>query len=393
MLAAADPTGDPGLLWRARTQLGIGPEHLDAAAAADALVVGERVRFRHPLIRSAVYRSADAEARRRAHGALAAATYAEHDPDRKAWHRANAAAIPDEDIAVDLERCAARARERGGAAAVAAFLERAAALTPTSGARVDRLIAAAEAKHDAGASSDALRLLGGTIMSRSPRCRRPSSNVSGRAPPTRFAATAAPHVSCSQRPRVSTSLDPQLARDTYIEALAAALYGGRLGNANDVADVANAILAATEDDTSERAHDLLLRGQALLAANGQQAAIPTLRRALRAYMDHPPDALELRWMWFASRAAQDLWDADAMRSLAARQVDLARAAGVLSVLPIALSLLMLAQALDGDPDGARASCEEIEALQLAMGHSLPRLGSMFIAAYRGPTATSRTVDP
>ena len=387
LLAAADPTGDPGLLWRARTQLGIGPEHLDIAESADALVVGERVRFRHPLIRSAVYRAANAEQRRRAHAALSAATYAERDPDRKAWHRANATAIPDEDVAADLEGCATRARERGGAAAAAAFLERAATLTPAPRARIDRLIAAAEAKHDAGASADALRLLDGTqhepleplqgalverLRARANYALRRDSNG------TRQLLAAAQRLS---------ELDPRLARDTYIEALAAALYGGRLGNASDVADVADAILAATDADESDRPHDLLLRGQALLAARGQRAAIPTLRRALRAYLDRPPDALELHWIWFASRAAQDLWDATAMRTLADRQVELARADGVLSILPIALSLLMVAQTVGGDLDAAEASCDEIDALQQAMGHPLPRFGWMFLAAYRGQTAT------
>src|SRR5690606_29029947 len=161
------------------------------------------------------------------------------------------------------------------------------------------------------------------------------------------------------------TLDPVLARDTYIEALAAAIYGGRLGDADAVATVARSIVQATANDDSERARDLILRGQALLAAEGQEAAIPTLRRALRAFLDHPPDALELHWMWFASRAAQDLWDASSLRALAERQVELARAEGLLTVLPIALSLLMLAQTVDGDLDAAHASCDEIDAIKHA----------------------------
>src|SRR5690606_8765400 len=169
----------------------------------------------------------------------------------------------------------------------------------------------------------------------------------------------------------------------YIEALAAALYGGRLGDADDVAAVSEAILDATDADSSSRARDLILRGQALLAAKGQEAAIPTLRRALRAFLDDPLDALELHWMWFASRAAQDLWDADALQVLATRQVELARAAGVMSVLPIALSLQMVAQTLGGDLSAAEASCDEIDALRAVMGHPVPPFGRMFLAAYRG----------
>ncbi len=174
-----------------------------------------------------------------------------------------------------------------------------------------------------------------------------------------------------------------LARDTYIEALAAAIYGGRLGDPDAVAAVAHTILRATADDESERARDLILRGQALLVAEGQAAAIPTLRRALQAFLDHPPDGHELHWMWFASRAAQDLWDAEMLRSLADRQVELARADGVLTVLPIALSLLMLAQTVDGNLDAADASCDEIDAIKSVTGSPLPPYGRMFLAAYRG----------
>jgi DNA-binding CsgD family transcriptional regulator len=388
LLAAADPTGDAGLLWRARTELGIGAEHLDIAAEAHALVVGDRVRFRHPLIRSAVYRSATPERRRRVHAALAAATYADRDPDRRAWHRAHATQLPDEDVAAELERCAARARQRGGPAATAAFLERAASLTPSADRRIDRLIAAAEAKHDAGAPGDALRLLDGLLGDTlTPLQSAHAERIRARAAyaQRRDAGAARQLLVAAQR---LDGLDPPAARDTYIEALAAAMYGGRLGDPGDVAAVAEAILAATDADTSDRAQDLLLRGQALLAVKGQHAAIPTLRRAVRAYLDQPPDALGLHWVWFASRAAQDLWNADAMRELADRQVQLARAAGLVAVLPMALSLGMVAQTLGGDLDAADASCDEIDALQQAMGHPLPRYGRMFLAAYRGQAAVA-----
>ncbi|CNF54286.1 regulatory protein LuxR [Mycobacterium tuberculosis] len=177
-----------------------------------------------------------------------------------------------------------------------------------------------------------------------------------------------------------------LARDTYIEALSAAVYGGRLGDAEQVAAVAGAILDATDGEESDRARDLILRGQALLAARGQQAALATLRRAQSAFLDQAPDALELHWMWFASRAAQDLWDARALRALADRQVELARAAGVVTVLPIALSLLMLAQTVDGDLAAAEASCDEIDAIKAVTGHPLPQYGRLFLAAYRGQAA-------
>ncbi len=383
LLAAADPTGDPGLLWRASTELGLGPENFDLAERADALVVGARVGFRHPLVRSAIYRAASPDDRRRVHAALADATDVERDPDRRAWHRASATLRPDETVAADLVRSAARARTRGGAAATAAFLERAAALTPAPFARAQRLIAAAEAKHDAGAPETALRLLDTaqdehlTVLQEALIARlRARAGYALR----RDSSGARQLLAAAQG---LEPLDRALARDTYIEALAAAIYGGRLGDANEVAAVSQAILEATADDHSDRAHDLILRGQALLAAEGQTAAIPTLRRALNAFLENPPDAHELHWMWFASRAAQDLWDARALRALADRQVELARADGVLTVLPIALSLLMLAQTVDGDLDAADASCDEIDAIKEVTGHPLPPYGRMFLAAYRG----------
>ncbi|MGX1267953.1 AAA family ATPase [Streptomyces phaeoluteigriseus] len=384
VLAAAEPTGDPGLLWRASEALGLGPEAFDAAKDADAFVVGTRVGFRHPLVRSAVYRAASPGDRRRVHAALADVTSAEHDPDRRAWHRASATLHPEEEVAADLERSAVRARTRGGAAAAGAFLERAAELTPSPFQRARRLIAAAEARHDAGAPGAALRLI-----------------ESARALPLtalQEALAVRLHARAGYALRRDRSgaqqllaaaqgleeLDPVLARDTYIEALAAATYGGRLGDAEQVAAVANAILRATPaTEETDRARDLILRGQALLAAEGQEAAIATLRRAQRAFLEQAPDFLELHWMWFASRAAQDLWDPAGLRALADRQVELARAEGVVTVLPIALSLLLLVQMTDGDLDGAEASCDEIDAIKEVTGNPLPRYGRLLLAAYRG----------
>lgn len=383
LVAAADPTGDPALLWRASEALELDPGNVDIADRAGALAVGSRVGFRHPLVRSAVYRAASPGQRRTAHAALAEATSADRDPDRRAWHRAQATLGPDEGVATDLERSAARARTRGGAAAAAAFFERAAELTPDPVARAERLIAAAEAKHDAGAPDATLRLLDNVRDEQlTPLQEALIARLRARAGYAlrRDSGGARDLLAAAQR---LEPLEPVLARDTYIEALAAAIYGGRLGDPGVVAEVANAILEATEGDRSERARDLILRGQALLAARGQEAAIPTLRRALRAFVEEVPDALELHWVWFASRAAQDLWDTGALRALAARQVDLARAEGVLTVLPIALSLLMVAQTVDGDLGAAEASCDEIDVIKNVTGLPLPPYGRMFLAAYRG----------
>lgn len=383
LLAAADPTGDPGLLRRASAALGLGAENLDAAQEADALVVGMRVGFRHPLVRSAVYRASSPEDRRAVHAALAEATSIERDPDRRAWHRASARLHPDEEVAADLERSATRARTRGGVAAAAAFLERAAELTPVPVRRAQRLIAAAEAKLDAGAPGPVLRLLDSTRDD-------PLTDLQE----ALIARLRARAWYALQRDRDGSRLllaaaqrlerlDPVLARETYIEALAAAVYSGRLGDANEVAVVSRAILDATAADESRSARDLLLRGHALLCAEGLEASAPTLHRALRAYTDQPADALELNWMWFASRAAIDLYDSVALRTLADRQAELARAQGLLTVLPIALLLVMTARTLDGRLDAAAAACDEMDAIQSVTGHQLPQYGRLFLAAYRG----------
>jgi DNA-binding CsgD family transcriptional regulator len=383
LLAAADPTGDPELLWRASAALGLGSEDLDAAQRADALVVGTRVGFRHPLVRSAVYRSALPAQRRDVHAALAEATPEERDPDRRAWHRASATLQPDEEVAADLERSAARARTRGGAAAAAAFMERAAELTPAPGRRAQRLIAAAEAKHDAGAPEAALRLL--DSASDHPLTALQEALIARLRARAQYAVRrdrSGPHALLAAA-RGLEPLDPALARDTYMEALAAALFGGRLGDPGELEIVARAILEATADDTSERARDLILRGQALLAVEGPETAMPVLRRALRAFLDQEPDALELRWMWFGCRAAIDLWDRDALQRLSDRQVELARGAGVLTVLPIALTFSMAARLLDGRLDLFTAACDEVDAIKNVTGHRLPEYGRIIVAAYRG----------
>jgi DNA-binding CsgD family transcriptional regulator len=383
LLAAADPTGDPALLWRACAALGVEPGALDDAQQAGALVVGARVAFRHPLMRSAVYRAAAPDVRRAVHAALADATDVDRDPDRRAWHRACATLWPDEGVADDLERSATRARTRGGVAAAAAFLERSAELSPDPARRAQRLLAAAEAKHNAGAPEAALRLLDSARdQPLTPLQEALIGRLRARADYALRRDGGAAHELLAAAQALEP-LDPTLARDTYLLALSAALNAGRLGEPGSVAAVADAILNATAQDTSDRARDLVLRGQALLAAEGQAAALPTLRRAWRAYAEQPLDALEVSWMWFGARAAQDLWDAEAMRTLALRQVDLAHESGALTVLSSALSQLMVVHVFDGQLDAGEAVCDEIDAILSVTGHPLPKAGRLFLAAYRG----------
>lgn len=383
LLAAADPTGDPGLLWRAGARLGLGTEERDEARHAGVLMIGARVAFRHPLIRSAVYADATPAQRRAVHAALADSTYAERDPDRVAWHRAHATTGPDETIAAELELSADRARARGGASAAAAFLERAAVLSPEPARRLDRLIAAAEATHESGNPTAAVRLLDSVRgQAQSPRQTALAGHLRARADYALRRSRSAPRELLTAA-RNLEPYEPELARDAYAAALVAAVFGGRLGEPGAAAEVAHAVLAATADPAPDRPLDLLLRGQALLIAEGQAAALPTVRQALRAYREQPLGSLALHWMWLAGRAAQDIWDADAMRTLAERQVQLARSGGVLTVLPIALNLQMVIRTFDGDLDAAEQICEDIDAILAVTGHPLPLYGRTFIAAYRG----------
>lgn len=382
LLAAADPTGDPGLLWRAGARLGIGPEHLDAAQQADALVVGTRVTFRHPLIRSAIYRASSPQDRRAVHAALADSTYSDRDPDRRAWHRASAALGTDADVADDLEQSAERARARGGVAATAAFLQRSAELSPDPQQRAERLIAAAAAKHEAGAPEAAVRLLDDARFLRlTPLQDALAGRLQARAGYALRRDRSAPR-QLLEAAQTLEPYDPALARDTYMEALSAAVYAGRLGEPGAVVQIASAILAAT-DDSVDHPRDLILRAQALLSAEGVAAALPTVRRAIAAYLDQPLDALDLHWMWFAGRAAQDIWDTEGLRTLAARQVRLARAGGALAVLPMALNLHMVATTFDGRLDDAERVCDDIDTILTITGHPLPLYGRTFVAAYRG----------
>ena len=228
LVAAADPVGDPALVWRAAERLGIPESAADTVESEDLLVLGPRVVFRHPLVRSAVYRAASRNERREAHRALAEATDPELDPDRRAWHRAQAATKPDEDVAAELEESAARAQARGGFAAAAAFLERATALTPEESRRSGRALAAAQATLLAGALDDALRLVataeaGALIELEQAKAALLRGQISFLA--TRSGEAAALLLDAAERFR---EIDPELARDTYLEALTAAIFAGPL---------------------------------------------------------------------------------------------------------------------------------------------------------------------
>ncbi|HLK78310.1 MAG TPA: LuxR C-terminal-related transcriptional regulator [Streptosporangiaceae bacterium] len=375
LLAAADPVGDPALIFRAARVLGLDAGTVNLAAAAGLLELGENVHFRHPLVRSAAYRAAAADDRRAVHEALADVTDPLADPDRRAWHRAHATAGPDEAVAEELINSAGRAMRRGGAAAAAAFWARAVALTPEPGQRAARALTAAEAKYAAGDFEAAQALLvtaevGPPGELGEARVQRMRAQVAfalrrgGDAPPLMLQA--------AQRLQ---SLDPELARQTYLEALIAAIYAGRLVHGQDARQVAHAARSATSPA------QLLIHGLAVRLADGYVAAAPTLKEALCRYRAQPH---ELDWLSVAyDIVAMDLWDDEAWFELAAGQLRLARANGTLSWLPFTLDYLAELHVQAGELSKAAALVTERERVDPGTREATLPYVPLLLAAWRG----------
>jgi DNA-binding CsgD family transcriptional regulator len=384
LVSAAEPLGDPALLWRAAKRLGITAWAREPAESAGLIEIDGRVRFRHPLVRSAVYGAASAEQRRRVHWALAQATDAETDPDRRAWHLAEATAAPDEDVATELVSGAARAQARGGLAAAAAFLERAAALTPDPLQRAHRALAAAQRKYGAGAFDDALALLvtaedgvvddlqrAGVVLLRAQIAF--AVQRGGDAPGLLLEAA-----------RKLDAVDPDRARTTYLEALEAARFAGPLARGADFVDVSRAALARPAAHGLPRPTDLLLRGMATLPIDGHAAAVPILKAALSAFRERaalPPE--ESRWLSLVFRAAWDIWDEESWRLLATRELRRARDSGALMVMPPLLSALSYLHVLCGELSTAESLLGEIRATTAATGVPAHRYVEIGVAALRG----------
>jgi DNA-binding CsgD family transcriptional regulator len=381
LTAAAEPTGDVPLLWRAAERLGIGAGAAGPAEAAELLELGARVRFRHPLVRSAIYAAAPRPEREAVHGALADATDPEADPDRRAWHRAHAAAGLDEGVAGELERSADRAQGRGGVAAAAAFLERAAELTPDPVRRGARSLAAAQAKLDAGAPEAAEALLATAELTpldeiqvaRLERLRAQIAFALRRgsdAPPLLLAAAVR-----------LVPLDARLARETCLEALAAGIFSGHLGNSRDVLGIARDTAPASQPPEP---HDLLLDGLATRVTEGYAAAVAPLREALEAFRRaDDADTADNRWLWLACRIAADLWDHATWEALATRGLRLARESGALSILPMAGSYRAGVHVHAGQYRAAWALLEESSAVTEATGTTPLVQAKQIIAAWRG----------
>jgi DNA-binding CsgD family transcriptional regulator len=393
LVAAAEPTGDPVLVWRAVDRLGIGAD-VDIAAALTAagfVEFGSGIRFRHPLLRSAVYRAATAAERRRAHWALAEVTDPVTDPDRRAWQRAQAVSGVSEDVAAELEHCAGRAQARGGPAAAAAFLERAAELTRDSVRRGRRLLAAAEAKHQAGMPYAGLRLV--AMADASPVGELAHARADLLRAHINFAINRgrdAPSLLLKAAARLQP-LDAALARTTYLEALRAAWYAADPSSSATLRDVAEAAAAVPAPDIPIRPPDLLLNGLAVRYTAGFAAGVPMLKPALGAFLEQGLSNDEgLRWMWFACATAVDLCDDTTADALTSSYVRLVRDAGAVAMLPLALTTRIVVQIFAGDLAEAGALAEELRNVTEGTGINGSAYTAQLLAAWEG--RESRTAE-
>ena len=383
LLAAADPSGDRPLVWRAAGRLGIPAQAGAPAVEAGLVEFGTRMRFRHPLVRSAAYRSPSFSERRQMHAALAEATDPIADPDRRAWHRAQAAAGPDEEVAAELECSAGRAQARGGLAAAAAFLERSVLLTADPARHADRALAAAQASLQAGAFGKALDLL--ATAEAGPLDELQSARLDLLRGQIAFASgpgADAPALLLKAAKRLEP-LNLDLARQTYLNAWVATPLAGRLEGAGDLMEVSRAV-RALPPARSPRPADLLLDGLALLITDGPAAAAPVLRQAVTAFASGDisrEEGLASGWL-----AAGVLWDDDAGRAIMDREVRLAREAGALDELPVNLIPLAMSATWRGDFAAAASLIAEGDAVCEVTGSRLAPYAAMFLAAMRGNQA-------
>jgi len=389
-LAAADPSGDASLVWRAAGKLGIPVQAGAPAVEAGLVEFGAQLRFRHPLVRSAAYRSASAQDRQEVHSALAEGTDPAADPDRHAWHRAQAAPGPDEQVAAELERSAGRAQARGGLAAAAAFLERAALLTPEPSRCAERLLAAARAKRDAGALDAALGLL--VAVEAGPLDVLQAAELEhlrGQIALDQRRGADAARLLLSAARRIEP-LNAGLAREAHLEALwEAAMWADDLDIPGGVREVAEAARTAPRGPEPPRAVDVLLDALALRLIEGHAAAAPALTRALKLVLALDFGAGDIgRWLWLVGgRVSQiialELWDAESWHALAARQAQFARNAGALVHLQFALNYLARAHLLDGGLAAATRLIEEDRLIAEATGNPPVAHNAMMLAAWRG----------
>ncbi|WP_421741587.1 ATP-binding protein [Cellulomonas sp.] len=388
LVAAADPVGDPHLLWRAVSELGIPVDAAAPAEADDLIEIDARVGFRHPLLRSAIYRAASPTERRSAHGALAAATDPEIDPDRRAWHRAQAVLGPDDTVAAELEQSAGRARARGGLAAAAAFLQRSVALTLEPARRADRALAAAQASLQAGAFDAASRLV--TQAETGPLDELARARVDRLRAEVAFAQNRGGEASLLllQAARKLESLDVRLSRNTYLDAWAAALFAGGLADeGGSLLDVSRAVATAPRPLTAPLPRDLLLDSLASVFTDGRPAAVPALRRAVASFASGDASDEEiLRWGWLATRAANLIWDYDRGLDIGMTAVRLARDSGALEALAVVDNACGQAAVFGGDFTRAALLAAEVDTLKEATNTRIAPHAAIALAGARGHEA-------
>ena len=384
LIAAAEPVGDPVVMWRAAEELGVMAGATDAGGVDGLLTVSERVTFRHPLVRSAVYRAASPEERRVVHSALAAATDATADPDRHAWHRAAATTRPDDGVAAELESAAARARARGGLAAAAAFLERSAALSTEVTRRDGRAISAARTSMDAGDFTGARRLLGALRD-------RPLSelhDVEAELLEGQLAFVAGPGPDAPgpllSAARRLEALDVDSARETYMIAWQAAVFAGHGAAPEVLTEICRGALALPSPGGERRPVGLLLEGLALLVLEGRAGAAEQLREAGRVFALGDISLTDvLHWGPAATAASNAVWDFHATSAIARRHVETLRQVGALGQLPVQLTALAAATTWLGDFAETEALVSEAAAVAAATGSQLAPYAELQLRSLQG----------
>jgi DNA-binding CsgD family transcriptional regulator len=393
LIAAADPLGDAGLVWRTAARLGIDAEAAGPAVEDGLVEFGTRVLFRHPVVRSVVYTSASVGERRRVHGALAQVTDARLDPDRHAWHGAHAAAGPDEAVAAELEGSAGRAQARGGLAAAAAFLERATMLTLDPEKRAERALGAASAQVQAGALDAARDLLSiAKVLAPSDFQQARIELIEAELAFATIWAGDVPKLLLKAAQRLE-SIDAGLARMTYVQAVTAAVYTDEVQR-GDIREIAQAAAAAPRPAGTPTAIDLLLDGIAAHYTQGHAFGAPILRTALDLFGSGMPPEDELRGHLLASMVVpQHLWDHDRWQMLSDRHLELARSLGALSWLPGALTSKVAWLAYAGELSAAAALSQELQAVMEATGSTFAPYAALVVAGMRGlPDEVTNLID-
>ena len=390
LLAAADPLGDATLVWRAGRRLEIETSAVRPAEAAELLEIGAHVRFRHPLVRSAVYGAASPDGRRRVHEALAEASDPESDVDRRAWHRSLAASGPDEEVAAELERSAGRAQARGGVAAAAAFLQRAAMLSPDPGRRCERSLAAAQASLEAGAFKDVRALLATAeagVLDELQRARIELMRAQLAFASSRGNEATPLLLSAARR---LEPLDLSLARETYVDAFSSALFGARLNDSVGVSEVAQAARAAPRRPDGDAATADLLLDALVTLAEDYETAVPPCRQAVKRLAgDEVSHKERLRWLWQGCVIALEIWDDESAYLLSNHSVDIARETGTLAELALALSARTPVLVFSGELSAAASAVAESSSVQDASGIVSAPYGALILGAWQGRSSETR----